>query len=179
MRKIDERALTRSFLNKVMESVEYCECCKSAPCCCAPGCPGCDCEPEGVVDYIDAPGKGESHGELKSDEHGVVSPEELHSHFDLDGNGVVTKQEYTDHVNWHCDHPEVLDACQDKRYECMHDVPCMDSYDATMQHALHDVDNFKSILSPLMQQTGATCMDSTLQSLHHVLCVLKDCGIIK
>ena len=29
----------------------------------------------------------------------------------------------------------------------MHDVPCMDSYDATMQHALHDVDNFKSILN--------------------------------
>ena len=160
MRKIDERALTRNFLKKVTEDVG-------------------SCKSEDVVNSIDPIEQAEDHGELQADEHGIVSPEELYSHFDLDGDGVVTKQEYADHVNWHCAHPEVLDACQDKRYECMHDVPCMDSYDATMEHALADVDNFMDILSPLMQQTGATCMDSTLQSLCHVLSSLKDCGMIK
>ena len=160
MRKIDERALTRNFLKKVTEDVG-------------------SCESEDVVNYNDSPEQGKGHGALQADAHGIVSPEELYSHFDLDGDGVVTKQEYADHVNWHCAHPEVLDSCQDKRYECMHDVPCMDSYDATMEHALADVDNFMDILSPLMQQTGATCMDSTLQSLCHVLSSLKDCGMIK
>lgn len=160
MRKIDERALTRNFLKKVTEDVG-------------------SCKSDDVDNYIDPIEQGEGHGELQADEHGIVSPEELYRHFDLDGDGVVTKQEYADHVNWHCAHPEVLDACQDKRYECMHDVPCMDSYDATMEHALADVDNFMDILSPLMQQTGATCMDSTLQSLCHVLSSLKDCGMIK
>ena len=160
MRKIDERALTRNFLKKVTEDVGSC---KSGD----------------VVNSIDPIEQAEDHGELQADEHGIVSPEELYRHFDLDGDGVVTKKEYADHVNWHCAHPEVLDACQDKRYECMHDVPCMDSYDATMEHALADVDNFMDILSPLMQQTGATCMDSTLQSLCHVLSSLKDCGMIK
>lgn len=36
----------------------------------------------------------------------VITSDELHRHFDLDGDGKVTKKEYDDHVEWHCNHPK-------------------------------------------------------------------------
>lgn len=35
-----------------------------------------------------------------------ITPEELHKHFDLNDDGKVTKQEYDDHIKWHCNHPD-------------------------------------------------------------------------
>ena len=39
---------------------------------------------------------------------GVISPEELYQHFDLDGDGVVTMADYASHVDYHCENPELL-----------------------------------------------------------------------
>jgi hypothetical protein len=39
---------------------------------------------------------------------GVISPEELYEHFDLDGDGVVTMADYAAHVDFHCENPELL-----------------------------------------------------------------------
>ena len=39
---------------------------------------------------------------------GVISPEELYQHFDLDGDGVVTMADYAAHVDFHCENPELL-----------------------------------------------------------------------
>ena len=39
---------------------------------------------------------------------GVISPEELYQHFDLDGDGVVTMADYASHVDFHCENPELL-----------------------------------------------------------------------
>ena len=39
---------------------------------------------------------------------GVISPEELYQHFDLDGDGVVTMVDYAAHVDFHCENPELL-----------------------------------------------------------------------
>ena len=39
---------------------------------------------------------------------GVISPEELYQHFDLDGDGVVTMADYASHIDFHCENPELL-----------------------------------------------------------------------
>ena len=39
---------------------------------------------------------------------GIISPEELYQHFDLDGDGVVTMADYASHVEFHCENPELL-----------------------------------------------------------------------
>ncbi len=39
---------------------------------------------------------------------GIISPEELYQHFDLDGDGVVTMADYATHVDFHCENPELL-----------------------------------------------------------------------
>lgn len=39
---------------------------------------------------------------------GIISPEELYQHFDLDGDGVVTMADYAAHVDFHCENPELL-----------------------------------------------------------------------
>ena len=44
---------------------------------------------------------------------GVISPEELYEHFDLDGDGVVTMADYAAHVDFHCENPELLDQYRD------------------------------------------------------------------
>ena len=44
---------------------------------------------------------------------GVISPEELYEHFDLDGDGVVTMADYATHVDFHCENPELLDQYRD------------------------------------------------------------------
>jgi len=38
-----------------------------------------------------------------------ITKDELHDHFDLDDDGKVTLEEYADHINFHCDNPEILD----------------------------------------------------------------------
>jgi len=43
-----------------------------------------------------------------SNEDGVISPKELYDHFDLDGDGVVTMEDYASHVDFHCENPDLL-----------------------------------------------------------------------
>ncbi len=44
---------------------------------------------------------------------GVISPEELYQHFDLDGDGVVTMADYASHVDFHCENPELLQSSRE------------------------------------------------------------------
>ena len=44
---------------------------------------------------------------------GVISPEELYQHFDLDGDGVVTMADYAAHVDFHCENPELLQQARE------------------------------------------------------------------
>ena len=39
---------------------------------------------------------------------GIISPNELYKHFDLDNDGVVTMEDYAAHVDFHCENPELL-----------------------------------------------------------------------
>ena len=43
---------------------------------------------------------------LDADGDGELTPMELYHHFDLDGDGKVSVQDYEDHVRWHCMNPD-------------------------------------------------------------------------
>lgn len=77
---------------------------------CGCGCPSCSSgdhhgdEPHNKYDEY-----GAADGPEDLDDDGELSACELKHHFDLNGDGVVTPDEYAAHVKWHCRHPEVLD----------------------------------------------------------------------
>jgi hypothetical protein len=48
------------------------------------------------------------------DHDGVLSPDELHTHFDLEGDGIVTLDDYADHILWHERNPEALEDHEDE-----------------------------------------------------------------
>jgi len=49
-----------------------------------------------------------NEGSADINQDGIISPEELYQHFDLDGDGVVTMADYAAHVDFHCENPELL-----------------------------------------------------------------------
>ena len=58
-----------------------------------------------VIDDETEPINEDSADENKD---GVISPDELYQHFDLDSDGVVTMEDYAAHVDFHCENPELL-----------------------------------------------------------------------
>jgi hypothetical protein len=49
-----------------------------------------------------------NEGSADENKDGVISPDELYRHFDLDSDGVVTMEDYAAHVDFHCENPELL-----------------------------------------------------------------------
>jgi hypothetical protein len=47
-----------------------------------------------------------------------ISKDELHEHFDLDKDGKVTLDEYSDHIDYHCENPDLLEEkLEEQDYE--------------------------------------------------------------
>lgn len=59
-------------------------------------------------------GGNNNKGNPDLDMDGIYSPEELYYHFDLDDDGIVIPDEYEEHVEWHADHPEILQKHKNK-----------------------------------------------------------------
>tara|TARA_R110002060_G_scaffold6604_1_gene10024 strand:- start:55 stop:585 length:531 start_codon:yes stop_codon:yes gene_type:complete len=55
---------------------------------------------------------GESCGEVQEgpdlNSDGFLTPEELYAHFDLDGDGLVSIEDYVAHIRWHCENPDAF-----------------------------------------------------------------------
>ena len=92
----------------------------------------------------------------------------MFGHFDLDNNGVVTTDEYVDHIQYHSDNPETLDHYHK-------DVPCNTSYNACKAH--YDSDN--NTIKNYITDSGATCMQSGIQALIDILTAMKQSSLFQ
>lgn len=54
-----------------------------------------------------------AEGSADENNDGVISPDELYRHFDLDGDGVVTMADYATHVDFHCENPDLLQGARE------------------------------------------------------------------
>ncbi len=54
-----------------------------------------------------------AEGSADENNDGVISPDELYRHFDLDGDGVVTMADYAAHVDFHCENPDLLQGARE------------------------------------------------------------------
>jgi hypothetical protein len=54
-----------------------------------------------------------AEGSADENNDGVISPDELYRHFDLDGDGVVTMADYAAHVDFHCENPNLLQGARE------------------------------------------------------------------
>lgn len=184
MRKLHERDLTRSFLNILNENhydsnrLEVCAQCGQNPCRCIELCGVCHCDPCSCPGHQHEHEHGESHSALHHGEDGIINKEELYNHFDLDNDGVVTTDEYADHIEYHAAHPESLDKYRSLRSDSCNTVPCSSSYDSCGSYCMSDPESMKSMLDPILSTTGAKCHVSAVQSMLDVLKSLKDCGVI-
>ena len=165
--RIDERALTRKFLNSINESMIG-----LTPI----NMPSSSCKEDEMHGMHDEE-HGQGHGALKTDQYGVVPKDELYSHFDLDNDGTVTPEEYAEHIEFHCAHPESLEHYNKAREQSIHTVPCKDSYDSCSQHLMGCPDDIDKFLKPMMDCTGSTCRESSTKALLDVLQSLINCGV--
>ena len=122
------------------------------------------------------PGEADSPPHVGPD--GSISPEELHSHFDVDGDGRVDMHDYAQHVDYHCEHPELLEDYLDLRDSGREDVECHDSYKSCCDHLMSSTSKAMSVIEPLMQLTGGSCASSTASALADVLALLKSKNLI-
>ena len=159
---MNERKLIREFIDRASSNV--CLTCGVNPCISS------ECQGYSE-DY-----KMSDH-DLDPNRDGVVEPEDLYAHFDLNGNGQVTTQEYADHVDFHCAHPESLDHYTQARLQSIDTVPCKTSYDACAQHLMGSPEDIDKYLKPLMDMTGSSCRESSTRALLDVLQSLINCGV--
>jgi hypothetical protein len=160
--KIDERRLTRNFLNTIIkENYELCCDCKCDPC-------ECNSYIENTYD---------DHEPLQTDDSGIVSKDELYNHFDVDNDGTVTTQEYADHIDYHAAYPETLDKYREYSDNSANSVPCQNSYHACGSYYMSDPESMQQVLQPILSATGATCQTSALQSIINVINAMKECGL--
>lgn len=183
MKKINERKLTRQFIDILKEdytynynySYDY------------------DSEEDVESDECMQDYDSSDHN-LDPDGDGIISKEDLYNHFDLNNDGQVTTDEYKRHIEFHCKHPESLSHYNTLRSHSIDNVSCKNSYDSCSQHLLGNPDGIEDIahyvingshddiskhLTPLMDQTGATCQNSSVSALLDVLQSLVNCGVLK
>lgn len=153
-KKIDERNLTRNFLKSVLKE---------------------DYSYNYNYDYNAG---DQSNNELRYDNVSVINPEDLHSHFDEDGDGITTTDDYANHIDYHCAHPETLDKYRNLSSESLSAVPCENSYNACGSYCMSDPESMQSMLQPIMSTTGASCHTSALHALLNVVKAMKDCGLL-
>jgi hypothetical protein len=174
-KRLNERTLTRKFLTEIISlepinkiNSSSCHICCIDPCICH--------EYHNDTRYED--NAGESSREMNMGEDGIISKEELYSHFDLDQDGVVTGEEYAKHIDFHAAHPETLDKYRNVASRSLESVPCKSSYEKCGSYYMSDPESMDDLLQPILDATGASCKSSAIQSMLDVVNVMKECGIV-
>ena len=172
---MNNRKLIREFLDRA--NLDLCLMCGKKSCNCLNDyCKNCHCNPCNCgPDNVDL---NNVNQDLDANAGVNISPEELYTHFDLNNDGQVTTQEYVDHIQFHCEHPESLAHYNQARDTAVQTVPCVDSYDACGQHLMGSPDDIEKFLKPLMDQTGSSCRESTAKAFVDVLQSLLNSGVL-
>lgn len=82
-----------------------------------------------------------SEGSADENNDGIISPEELYKHFDLDNDGVVTMADYAAHVDFHCENPDLLQPSRES-----------DEYISKMEQDRQPFVNFFNMSDMVMEQ---------------------------
>ena len=132
----------------------------------------------GEEDYFADGEEGAAEKPPKLNKKGNISPKELHKHFDLNGDGDVDMIEYTDHIDFHSKHPELLDKWRQMKKKRSNSCPDHNSYCMVGDALLNDYDDILSSLEGVMSDCGSECHTSSAMALTDVIRMLKEIGII-
>ena len=135
-----------------------------------------DIEEEEPHDHYGHPGESDAPPHVEAD--GTITPEALHQHFDIDGDGQVDMSDYAEHVDYHCEHPEMLEDYMHLKDYRRDDVHCHDSYSKCCDYLMVDKLKAKDAIMQLMDACGSTCSASTASALADVLELLKSKNLL-
>jgi len=130
------------------------------------------------ADYFADGEEGAAEQPPKLSKKGTISPKELHKHFDLNGDGDVDMFEYTDHIDFHSRHPELLEKWRQMKKKRGNSCPDHHAYCMVGDALLNDYDDVLSSLEGVMSDCGAECHTSSALALADVIKMLKEIGII-
>ena len=138
----------------------------------------CGCEDEGNPSLYE-----DDHGASLTPDFGEVAgsftPEELYRHFDIDGDGTVSMENYADHVAYHARHPEILAPYETKKAESVKSARCPDSYKRAGDVMIQIPSDVIEMIKPMMRQLGVGCPHSFAQALTDVVGVAMDGDVVK
>ena len=121
---------------------------------------------------------GKSHHDKDPDNDGVIQPDDLYKHFDVDQDGVVSTKDYADHVQYHSTHPEILEPFEKVALESAPKAMCPTSYEKAASQLVSDPSNAHTLVRPIMDATGIGCPASAAKALADVLQIAQESGVI-
>ena len=127
------------------------------------GCEDMDNEPLYDEDY----GASQTPGPVDAD--GSITPEELYQHFDVDQDGMVSREDYADHVAYHNENPEILEPYERRKGRAAQSARCPDSYKKAGDVLIQIPEDVVDMLKPLMQKFGVGCPASFAQAMADVM----------
>tara|TARA_B100000683_G_C12500050_1_gene557397 strand:- start:1633 stop:2259 length:627 start_codon:yes stop_codon:yes gene_type:complete len=122
---------------------------------------------------------GKSPHDMNPDEDGVIEPDDLYKHFDIDQDGKVTTQDYKDHIEYHSTHPKMLDPFEKLALKSAPNAMCPTSYEKAAGKLVADPINAHELIRPVMEKTGIGCPASAAKALADVLHVAQGTGVIE
>ena len=132
---------------------------------------------ETMLAFTDESGK--STHEKDPDGDGVIQPSDLYKHFDVDNDGVVSTQDYADHVQYHSTHPEILEPFEKVALKSAPSAMCPDSYERAAGQLVADPSNAHKLIRPVMDATGIGCPASAAKALADVLQIAQESGVVE
>jgi hypothetical protein len=132
----------------------------------------------GEDEYFEEGEEGAAEKPPKLNKQGYISPKELHKHFDLNGDGDVDMYEYTDHIDFHARHPELLEKWRQMKKKNQETCSDSESYCLVGDALMNDYEDILGSLENVMNGCGANCHSSSAKALSDVVRMLQDLGIL-
>lgn len=134
---------------------------------------------ETMIAFAEPEENGKSKHDKDPDNDGVIQPDDLYKHFDVDQDGVVSTQDYDDHVQYHSSHPQILEPFEKVALESAPKAMCPTSYETAASKLVADPANAHKLIRPVMDATGIGCPASAAKALSDVLQIAQEGGVIE